>query len=380
MNKKGMALLTIIFLFILIGGLLAIGVTLIGPMTKKVKYNETKTTIDAAVKAVLSWSVANNRIPDASGGTTGFARVVGNPNDTWGKPLVYIAADNLLNPSPIGICNRQTTNLKVSPVTDDIAFVVLSGSEDYTVDSTPNTSQAYNGTVTLSENDIVKWVTLKEVLNKSGCYGTTQGVLKILNNELPTNACSGTGYTAGVYADGGVSFTSGGKYRWCIQTTSGTLPAGMNATPSVVNTNCQGLAEGSWGQEDRIQLSGTPTTAGTYNLTFFVRDNNDPSGINDGITQKTLPISIVSCCPNYRVWNNTGARCDFRVAGTCRRVNNNGEITTTALRLISGGTIYRYSTQNGTCGGAVQATLNFDQAVSADADHDCMVNFTGTDT
>jgi len=81
----------------------------------------------------------------------------------------------------------------------------------------------------------------------------------------------------------------------------------------------------------------------------------------------------------YRVWNNTGSRRDFIVDGTCRRINNGGEITTAALRLNSGETMYRYSTNNGTCGGGAQAQLSYNSAVSADSDNDGLVNFTGTD-
>jgi hypothetical protein len=80
----------------------------------------------------------------------------------------------------------------------------------------------------------------------------------------------------------------------------------------------------------------------------------------------------------YRVWNNTGARRDFVVDGTCRRVNNNSEITTAALRLSSGETIDRYSTNNGTCGGGVVSQLNFSTAATVDTDNDSQVNFSGT--
>jgi len=82
---------------------------------------------------------------------------------------------------------------------------------------------------------------------------------------------------------------------------------------------------------------------------------------------------------NYRVWNNTGARYDFNVDGSCRRINNGAEITTGALRLNSGENISRYSTNNGTCGGGVQAQLSYNSAVYNDNDNDGQVNFTGTD-
>jgi type II secretory pathway pseudopilin PulG len=345
MNKKGMTLLPLILMIIIMGGLIVAGITLVAPLAKRAKVNDTRNALDAAIKAVISWSIVNNRIPDTSTGSTGFVSVVGNPNDAWGKQFIYIAADNLLNPSPVGICNRGTTNLKVSPVTDNIAFVVLSGGDDYTVNSIPNTSQAYNGTVTVSQNDIVRWVTLEELKNKTGCYSTTQGRLKILNNELPKASCTDSSYTATVYADGGIPFTSGEKYKWCIQTTSGLLPPGITADSSnVVNTDCQGLAEGSgsWVQADTRPLGGVPTTSGF--ITFFVRDNNDTTrdtlplpNDNDNIAQKTLRINV-ACTPigsQVSFANNIG---DFPAP---RENNANAvDVNLTSKTIVLGGDAY----------------------------------------
>ena len=268
-NEKGMTLLPLIFIIMIMGGLIAAGITVVAPLVKKAKYSDTQAAIDSAIKAIIGWSVANNRIPDASTGSTGFAAVVGNPNDAWGRPLVYLAADNLLNPSPAGICNRTTTNLRISPVPGDIALVVVSGGDDYAVNTTPNTSQAYSGTVTVSQNDIVRWLTLEELKSKSGCYGQTPGRLRILNNELP-GACIGQSYSATLYSDGGVSPYN----NW----TASAMPAGLSIN----------LTSGA--------ISGTPTgPAQVHDITFSRSDS-------DGNTaQKTLKL-IVEDCP-LGSWN-----------------------------------------------------------------------------
>lgn len=262
-NEKGMTLLPLIFIIMIMGGLIAAGITVVAPLVKKAKYSDTQAAIDSAIKAIIGWSVANNRIPDASTGSTGFAAVAGNPNDAWGRPLVYLAADNLLNPSPAGICNRTTTNLRVSPVPGDIALVVVSGGDDYAVNTTPNTSQAYSGTVTVSQNDIVRWLTLEELKSKSGCYGQTPGRLRILNNELP-GACIGQSYSATLYSDGGVSPYN----NW----TASAMPAGLSIN----------LTSGA--------ISGTPTgPAQVYDITFSRSDS-------DGNTaQKTLKLIVEDC-------------------------------------------------------------------------------------
>lgn len=268
-NKRGMTLLPLILMIVIVTGLLLAGITLVGPVAKRAKYNDTQTNLDAIIKTIISWSVASNRIPDISAGSTGFARVTGNSNDAWGKPFVYIAADNLLNPSPVGICNRSTTNLSVSTLPGPIAFVIISGGDDYTINSTPNTSQAYSGTVTVSQSDVVKWITLNELQNKAGCYSTAQGRLKILNNELPKARSGTSSYSATVFADGGV-----GTLNWTVTNT----PPWMRCNGG----SCSGSFTGS-----SISLSaGSQITTGGI-VTFSITDSD---GNN---TQKALPIDVI---------------------------------------------------------------------------------------
>ncbi|GAB6183077.1 hypothetical protein [Thermodesulfovibrio hydrogeniphilus] len=84
-----------------------------------------------------------------------------------------------------------------------------------------------------------------------------------------------------------------------------------------------------------------------------------------------------SGCIAYRVWNQTGATRDFTVSGVCRNNRANGaEITSTTITLSSGGQISRHSSLDGKCTSSVLQTLTYSQAVSADTDGDCQVNFT----
>jgi len=271
----------IILMIMIFTAMISAGVLLIGPMTKRGKTVDTQKTVDGAISSIISWSIANNRIPDVTAlpSATGFLSVAGNPKDAYGNSLVYIYDSNLTSPSTGGICGRQSTNLRVSPVTDNIAFVVISGGEDGVINSTPNTSQAYGATVTVSPNDLVKWITLEELKTKAGCYGTTQGRLRIINNELP-KFCAGGIYQATVYAEGGVPF-AGGQYQWCIQ---GALPMGITANPNAICPVWSGNAA-------NIQLSATNVTGASQTVTFMVQDNNANTA------QRNLPISIKSCSP-----------------------------------------------------------------------------------
>jgi type II secretory pathway pseudopilin PulG len=118
--------------------------------------------------------------------------------------------------------------------------------------------------------------------------------------------------------------------------------------------------------------TGALTTAGANTFTLTLSHGGS-----------TCQVTVYVGCQDYRVWNDYGSRRDFSIDGTCKRVNNNSEITNPQY-LNTGEIIQRYGTQNQSCGGAVQATLSYDQAMNADVvinggDGDCQVNFSGTD-
>jgi len=311
-QPKGFTLIEIAIALVIIGLLIGLGASLIGPLTKRAKITETKDTLNAAVESVIGFAAKNNRLPT----NTEFPQAVRNPNDSWTKPLVYFF-DPALTTTPMqpaeGICGRKTTNLIVCTDANcnsqipDVAFMVVSGGPNYNVQTGPSTTSTcpsgktcykvypqdnpnvddYSNDFTRQEeyDDIVKWVTLDELRIKASCQGAQ---LKILNNELPYGY-AGSAYNATIYAEGGVPFQSGGKYKWCIQ---GNLPSGLSSNPSTSSSDCSSLSEASWGQADNLTINGKPTAQGSYTLTFFVRDNQDPSGPNDNIAQKTLVLTI----------------------------------------------------------------------------------------
>ena len=408
-RQKGLTLVEVAIVLVILGLLIGLGASLIGPLTKRAKITETRDIVNAAVESVIGFAAKNNRLPT----NTEFPQAVRNPNDAWTKPLVYFVDSSLTtssnNPAE-GICGRKTTNLIVCTDVNcnnqipDVAFIVVSGGPNYNVQTGPSTTSPcpsgktcykvypqdtpnvddYPNDFTRQEeyDDIVKWVTLDELRIKAGCQGAQ---LKILNNELPYGY-ENSQYNATIYAEGGLPFQSGGKYKWCRE---GALPSGLNANPSTSSNNCLNLQENSWGQADNLSISGTPNnaTSGNYKLIFFVRDNQDPSGSNDNIAQKTLVLTINPSnqppsgggCTAYRVWNQTGAMRDFTVSGTCRNnIQNNAEITSPTITLNSGGTISMHFSTVGICTSTILRTLYYNDAVAADTNRDCMVNFTLT--
>jgi prepilin-type N-terminal cleavage/methylation domain-containing protein len=328
MNRKGFTIVELAVVLVLVGILIALGVRMIGPLTQRAKISETKGTVDTVIESLVGFAVTNRRLPTVAE-FTGAAK---KSNDAWGNPLYYIVDSNLYATGADQICGRKTTAITVrncltndcttTAGTDyndipDVAFAIVSGGENFNVQTavaagratvyvqngstnrdactTAATCPNYSGTlINRAEryDDIVNWVTLNELRTKIGCAGQQ---LKVLNNELPSGSVAAS-YGSAVYGDGGIPFTAGGNYRWCLQTATGVIATdlpGFTVTPNVVNVNCQVLAEGTWGQANNLQLSKTAGsgTAGSYSVTVFVRDNADTAA-NDNIASRAFVITI----------------------------------------------------------------------------------------
>ncbi len=310
-NKQaGFSLVEIAIVLVIVGLLIGMGVALIGPLTKRVKDNEAKEIVDAAVESLMSYGASNNELPD----TTAFPTVIRKPADVWGKNLYYVLEDNLKDSSAGGICGISSTNLTINICPDsgcgspdiisNVAFIVLSSGGNFNNQTTGTLSVTSATTINIydvgisidnyttdmdrteANDDIAKWIAIDELRAKAGCTVTR---LKIASNELPYGF-EGTAYSAAIYGDGGVPYSSGGAYRWCRQESAST---GLTFTPTISSSDCLGIVlEASWTKADSIVISGTPTTAGSYNFTFFVRDDKDSSGTDDNIAQKVIVLTI----------------------------------------------------------------------------------------
>ena len=156
----------------------------------------------------------------------------------------------------------------------------------------------YDSTSTnlVDNDDITSIVTLDELRQKLACQGTP---LHIINPDLPMGS-SNTTYVASIYADGGVpiSPSTSGKYRWCAESST---VASFNSSPALAQTAASGVYVAvtvgsigscstalenstSWVQGDNFRIKGaggTPanslntTTAGTHDITVFVRDDQN---------------------------------------------------------------------------------------------------------
>ncbi len=258
-RQAGFAMLPIILAMFIIVGLISAGVMMLGPSVQRGKTLEAKAGLEKSVDAIISWSVANGRLPTELQALT----ILPNPNDPWSRPLIYTYDINLTSTATGGICGRTTTTLFSG---QQIAFIMLSGGEDYQVTSSPSTSGPFSGSPTLQSNDLSRVVTLEELKNRAGCYGTTQGKLKILNNELP-KGCVGTAYNATIFGSGGVP-----PYTYSI--TGLPVTSGLTATGTTI--------------------SGSPITTGTFPISVTVTDSQ---ALTVQTVQKNINLIVASCAP-----------------------------------------------------------------------------------
>lgn len=191
---RGVTLVELAIVMVVLGILVGLGASLLGPLTKRAKTIEARETVNAAVDAVVGYGVTNNRIPNAAQfGTTVRAQV-----DAWGDPIQYIFDNNLAT----SVCDRTASNITVRVCTNaacaafttvsNVAFMVLSPGGNYNNQTAG--SQAVAAPVALNTyqtgiavdnyagdfiraideyDDIVKWVTLPELQSKMGCSRCT---------------------------------------------------------------------------------------------------------------------------------------------------------------------------------------------------------------
>lgn len=293
---------------VIVGLLVSLGTGMIGPLTKRAKTCETKEIINSDVEAVIGYAARTDALP------TTLTSLVRSENDSWGKPLAYIYSSNLTS----SLCGRTGTNLSVDPdgagpaaAVNNVAFIILSSAENYnnqtagsqaapagtTIDTyaplTPVDNYAGDFSRPADEyDDMLKWITLDELKIKCGCVGKE---LRILNSELPA-AKSGNPYSIQVYAEGGVPYAAGGRYRWCVE--ASTTPPGMASVPAgALTADHTTFPEASWPQADSLTITGPfipPSPPAAYNITVWVRDNNDPTGANDNMASGPFVLTVNS--------------------------------------------------------------------------------------
>lgn len=387
-KEKGFSLVELAIVMMIVGLLFALGLKMLGPMVQRLKHTDTKETLKASYEAVIGYAATHDRLPTVAE----FKDLAIASKDVWGNEIIYRPADELTVDNTV--CERSTTDLYVcdnntgctsATDVDNVAFFLFSRGANLNIQTdvfdasatsvASATIQTYTPDYMNTDNsgvddfagsalwpdpvglrkeqykDIVKWITLVDLRTKAGCMGAE---LKISNNKL--NGCDNNlEYSDRIFADGGIPFSSGGKYKWCREESSYSGLAfkadDLSATPIPVTVNdladdtdgCENESEdgGNWIQSDSIVISGRPNKdPDSYKYKFYVRDNNDPV-VNgrDKITSKSFVLSIDASCTSVDVANKTGIEYRFK--------KNSGNCTTWGvgeiMNIVYGQTAHIYS-------------------------------------
>lgn len=270
------------------------------------------------------------------------------PTGTVGVP--YTATLSVSGGTP-PYSNWTWTAAAIPGVTSSNLPPGLTISTSGVISGTPTTAGIYN-TILVSVND---------ACTADSCTNSVSKSYALTINTPPAPTCSLS------VSPSIVAYNSTTGFTWSI--TNGPADGAWSTVPGGSCSNFSGSSGGSC-------TSGALTTPGATIYTLTVSN----AGGNNSCSATTYV-----GCASYRVWNNTGARYDFKAPnGTCVRINSGSEITSSA-QLAPGQSISRYATSNTTCGGTVQGTISYNQAMTVDivpngGDGDCQINYNSTDT
>jgi prepilin-type N-terminal cleavage/methylation domain-containing protein len=308
-SQSGFTIIEMAMVLVLIGLIVGFGASLVGPLSIRAKRIESTETVAAGFEAIIGHAAANQGVLPVD---TEFPGIIKKRNDAWSRQVQYLYDADLADGDRTtgDLCTRRATRITLRQCSDaacstpvtvaNVAFLVVSGGENFN-NQTAGTRGVNAATVVAiypngvgdvdgfavdlnraeAYDDIVQWATLDELRSKIGCRVPQ---MNILNNELPPGRLTSP-YSAALYVEGGVPFGAGGSYLWSIETPTGAAPSGLrfrnhsDTNDIGLDTDGSTLAENSavWTPSDHIEISGTPTNAGSFLLTVWARDNSNPA-------------------------------------------------------------------------------------------------------
>jgi prepilin-type N-terminal cleavage/methylation domain-containing protein len=241
-NNKGFTLIELAMVLVIIGLMIGIGASMLGPMTKRAKSFQTEETVKEAYNAIVGYAVSSKRLP-------ANLSVVGTKTiDAYSGNLIYYPAAGI---TAADLCVTHGTYHTVSDKGVNktrVAFVVFSSGENLCNET--GTASPFTITdlgiagncpsdATYSYDDFVMYMDI-DTLREELC-----NTFRIVTDNLPTATEEVAYPSVNLQATDGIT-----SFTW---SDSGGLPTGLTLS-----------AAG--------QISGAPTVDGVYNFLVTVTD------------------------------------------------------------------------------------------------------------
>lgn len=251
--KKGFTLIELAMVMIVVGLLMGGAFQMMKVMQTKARATEAKQTLQSAKEAIMAFAINHNRLPTQADFAAMQLIGVGNINMFYNSDA----------PLQTNLCDATSTLSTIDPngvTTPNIGFVLAVAGENFNVQTgrigNSITFHPWNTAIDDNPNpldrpepydDLYVQVTLDELQSVADCQTHR---FKIINTTLPLGTVNAS-YTLNptVVTTGGTPLCSAIPTP-CSYTVSGLLGSGLSFS-AATNT-----------------ISGTPTTANNYPLTF----------------------------------------------------------------------------------------------------------------
>jgi len=244
-NKGGFTLVELAIVLVIVGLLLGVGMSMMGPLTERAKYRESMEVVEGVYDAIIGYGMINKRLPsslDDLGVRTG---------DAYGRDVEYYFTTEF---SSSDFCTTQGTYLTVDDkgtTKSNVAFIVISSGKNVcnqTGTSSPFRIYYQDEIVACGDNDSARYDDIVMYEDINGLRERVCDTFKIVTETLPVGKEEVAYPPVTLQATGGTTPYD----SWDI--TDGALPTGLN-----IDNNSG-------------QISGTPEVDGTYAFTVTVTD------------------------------------------------------------------------------------------------------------
>ncbi|MGQ9812682.1 MAG: putative Ig domain-containing protein [Dissulfurimicrobium sp.] len=262
---KGFTLIEMAIVLVIIGLLIGMGASMMGPLTKRAKLMETRETVKTAYESILGYAAQHKTLPAS------LAILGVKTSDIYGIPLDYYlwTGTNLCTSAGTYLTVNDSSSGAASTKTN-VAFILIARGENRCNQTgTASPFNIYQQGAQVSQiacaagqdyDDIVMYADIDTVRSKA-C-----NTFMITTDSLPTGTEEVTYSSTVLQATDGTL-----PYTWKI--TSGALPPGLQI---------QNLTSGACGTITCSAsnpcgcISGTPTQSGSFNFTLTVQDSDTP--------------------------------------------------------------------------------------------------------